>query len=164
MEEQDFNSIFRFSWFDTIWFYSPSSSFPRDKKKAGCFLDIVDSTGDRFSNEILPVDIENKIPIYRNPVILVRSVVRSRSLDSTHALSCAESQADFKFYSRSGLNFFGREETAASPCDLTDKSQISSIPLRIPPIFTHIDSDINEHDIDQPLSLSNESFLEESSD
>ena len=32
------------------------------------------------------------------------------------------------------------------------------------PIFTHVDNNIDEHDIDQPLSLTNKRFLEESSD
>ena len=49
-------SIFRFAWFEPIWFYSPSSSFPRDKMKAGYFLDVADCTGDGFSYEILPVN------------------------------------------------------------------------------------------------------------
>ena len=34
----------------------------------------------------------------------------------------------------------------------------------ISPIFTHVDKNIDEHDIDQPLSLTNTLFLEDSSD
>ena len=56
-------SIFRFSWSEHIWFYNLSSSFPGGKMEAVYFLDISNNTGDGFSYEILPVDIENNIPI-----------------------------------------------------------------------------------------------------
>ena len=39
-------SIFRFSCFEPIWFYSPSSSFSRDKMESSYFFDIADNTGD----------------------------------------------------------------------------------------------------------------------
>ena len=155
-------SIFRFAWFEPIWFYSPSSSFPRDKMKAGYFLDVADCTGDGFSYEILPVNEKGKIPIHRNPVTLIRSVVRGRALNSTQAPSCVESKAGFKFFNRSGVELFGTEETT-SPCDLGGKSQIPSLPPNIPPMSTPVNSDIDEHDIDQPLSLTNKLFLEEAS-
>ena len=57
----------------------------------------------------------------------------------------------------------GTEETIAISCDLTDKSQMSSLPPSIPSIFTHVDSDINECDIYKPISLTNKLFLEKSS-
>ena len=76
-EETGDISIFRFFWFETIWFYNPSSSFPRDKIEAGYLLDITDNTGDEFSYEILLVNTANKTPKYRNPVTFIRSGVRS---------------------------------------------------------------------------------------
>ena len=86
--------------------------------EAGYLLDIADNTGDVFSYEILPENTANKIPIHRNPVTLIRSVVRSRELDSTHAPSCVESQAGFKFYNRSDDELFGADETKHSPYSL----------------------------------------------
>ena len=117
--------------------------------EAGYFLDIADNTGDDFSYEILPVNTENRIPIYRNPLILVRSVVRSRALDSTHVARCVKPQTGFKFYNRSGEELFGTEETNTSSCDLNEnKFQKLSLSPSIPLIFTYVDNDINEHDID----------------
>ena len=89
--------IFWFSWFEPIWFYNPSSSFPRDDIEAGFFLNIADNTGYGVSYKILLLDTVKKIRKYRNPVTLIISVVRSWVLDSTHAPSRVESQACFKF-------------------------------------------------------------------
>ena len=83
--------------------------------EARYLLDITDDTRDRFFYEILPVNIVNKIPIYRNPVTLVRNVVHNRELESTHAPNCIESQAGFKFYNRSCEKLFGTEETNKIP-------------------------------------------------
>ena len=91
----------------------------------------------------------------------------SRALDSTHAPNYVESQAVFKFYNRSGEKLFGTEETDANPCDLnpiSNKLQKACLSPSISPIFTHVEDHIDEHNIDQPLSLTNELFLEESSD
>ena len=55
-------SIFRFFWFESIWFYNPSSSLPRDKMEADYFLDIADNTGDGYLYEILPVDTLTRNP------------------------------------------------------------------------------------------------------
>ena len=48
----------------------------------GFFLDITDNTGDGFSYEILPVQDIDNITTQRNPVIMVRSVARSRGISS----------------------------------------------------------------------------------
>ena len=70
-------SIFRFYWFEPIWLYNPSSSFPMNEIEADFFLNITDNTGYGFSYEILTVSIVNKTPKHRNLVALTRSVVRS---------------------------------------------------------------------------------------
>ena len=64
-------SIFRFSWFEPVWFYYPSVSFTKDKMEPGFFLDLADNTGDGFSYEILPVSSYKDIPSRRKPVTLV---------------------------------------------------------------------------------------------
>ena len=109
-------SIFRFSWFEPIWFYNPSVSFPKDKIQPGFFLDIAENTGDGFSYEILPVLLIKDIPIRRNPVTLVRSVVRQRNLvTSDDAPRCVKSLTGFKFFNRNGDELFGTEEVDTTP-------------------------------------------------
>ena len=44
----------------------------------GFFLDLADNTGDGFSYELLPAFSFKDIPQRRNPVTLVRCVVRPR--------------------------------------------------------------------------------------
>ena len=57
----------------------------------GIFLDLVENTGDNFSYVILPVNKYCDIPLRRNPVTLVRSVVRSRDIMSSDTPNCVES-------------------------------------------------------------------------
>ena len=64
-------SIFRFYWFEPIWFYNPQSSFSKDKMEPCFFLDLADNTGDNFSYVVLPVKDRSNIPLYRRPVTLV---------------------------------------------------------------------------------------------
>ena len=76
----------------------------------GFFLDITDNTGDGFSYEILPVKDVKDIPLQRNPVTLVRSVVRSRNLDSLTIHSCRVSPIGFQSFNRDGIELFRTEE------------------------------------------------------
>ena len=76
---------------------------------------VADNTGNGVLYEILPVDTANKIPKRRNPVTLIRSVVRRWELDSTYAPSCIESHAGFKFYDRSGDALFMKKATKTVP-------------------------------------------------
>jgi hypothetical protein len=109
-------SIFRFAWFEPIWFYNPAVSFPKDKMQPGFFLDIAENTGDGFSYEILPVLLIKDILIHRNPVTLVQSVVRQRSLVTSNDVpSCVESHNGFKFYNRNGDELLGTEEVDTTP-------------------------------------------------
>ena len=112
--ETGYISIFRFPWFAPIWYYDPSLSFPHDKMRPGFFLDIADNTGDGFSYEILPVKLIKNIPTYRNPVTLVRNVVRLRDLESSEVPKCTRTQDGFIFTNRSGDELFGSEEAVSS--------------------------------------------------
>ena len=56
--------VFRFYWFELIWFYSPQSSFPKDKMEPGFFLDLANITGDNFSYVVLPVKYWYDIPLH----------------------------------------------------------------------------------------------------
>ena len=67
--------IFRFSWFEHIWFYNPAVSFTMDKMEPGFFLDLADNTGNGFSYEILSVLLYKDIPRCCNPVTLIQPVI-----------------------------------------------------------------------------------------
>ena len=71
-------SIFRFSWFQPVWYYSPSLSFLQDRMEPGFFLKLEDNTGDSFAYEILPAKEYKDIPLNCAPKVLVRCIVRER--------------------------------------------------------------------------------------
>ena len=73
-------SHFCFSWFQPVWFYNPSQSFPHDKMGKGFFLGVAERTGDGFSYVILSISDYNDIPLDARPVTLVCSVVGARDV------------------------------------------------------------------------------------
>ena len=113
-------SVFRFRWFQPIWYYSPDTSFPEDKMFPGFFLGVAPNVGDGFSYHILPncKDYAD-IPTHRNPTVIVRSVVRSceieDSLDS--APICQQGTDGFKFFNAEGEELIGSEELIQAPDD-----------------------------------------------
>lgn len=157
-------SIFRFSWFEPILFYNPAISFPKDKMEPVFFLDLANNTGDGISYEILPVRHFTEIPLRRNPVTLIRSVVRPRTIGSPFAPSCRVSPDGFKFFNRLGEELFGSEETEPSlpPTDapLLDNSDTMDVDINIDPILP-LDNMKAAHEIADPPTLSKNLFVEE---
>ena len=129
----------------------------------GFFLDIADNTGDDFSYEILPVKDIGNIPIQRNPVNLVRSVVRSRDIASNDTPSCQVTPIGFQIYNKYRIELFALEEDEASHTDLPVGTPIQPYPPCGSPIsqFYQSNETIVEIDIDGPLSRSNILFREE---
>ena len=78
------------------------------------FLDITENTGDSFLYEIILVKDIKDISLQRNPVTLVRSVVRSRKIDSLTIPSCRVSPIGYQFYNRDSIELFGKEDVEAS--------------------------------------------------
>ena len=76
-------SIFRFTWFQPIWYYNPTLSFPQDRMSPGFFLKLAENIGDGFAYHVLPAKNINDIPSYRKPIVLERCVVRPRDLSSS---------------------------------------------------------------------------------
>jgi len=113
-------SIFRSPWFTPIWFYCPTLSFPQDKMLPGFFLDIAENTGNGFSYVILPVNNISDIPTARNPVTLVRSVVRKRDLSVDTAPRCVQTREGFKFYNRDDVELLGDGELDIVDDDLNE--------------------------------------------
>ena len=90
-------SIFRFSWFQPVWYYNPTLSFPQDRMSPGFFLKIAENTGDGFAYHVLPAKNINDIPSYHNPVVLVRCVVRPRDMFSFDVFRCSKDVYGLKF-------------------------------------------------------------------
>jgi len=91
----------------------------------GFFLGIAENTGDRFSYVILPANNRNDIPVTRNPVTLVRSVIRKRNISSDSAPRCVQSREGFHFFTRDDVELFGDEELDMVDADLDDYLSVS---------------------------------------
>ena len=95
-------SKFRFAWFQPVWFYSPTLSFPKDRMEPGFFLKLADNTGDGFAYEILPVKNYEDIPLRRNPTVLVRCVVREREYGNDRSPIYREKNNELTVYNSEG--------------------------------------------------------------
>ena len=102
-------SRFCFWWFQPVWYYSPTASFPKDKMEPGFFLDLADNIGDRFAYAILPVKDVKDIPLGHNHTTLTRCVVRARDLTCPDVPLCQEECNGFHFYNVAGKEIFGSE-------------------------------------------------------
>ena len=132
----------------------------------GFFLDIADNTGDTFSYIVLPVKYWNEILVHRYPTTLVRSMLRSRIIDSPDSPTCVNSPEGFKVYNRHREELFGTEEMethpqpAIEPVSLTVNDDIIEANLTSP---TAPDNNmgVSEHDIEGPMSLYTSLLVEE---
>ena len=92
-------------------------------------------------------------------------MLRSRVVDFFDTSRCVESKVDFKCYNRSCDELFGIEDINHSPYSLNPIYTSSQVePYLTPtttPVSQHVDMDVDEYDIDKPLSLFNTFFLEE---
>ena len=105
-------SIFKLAWFQPIWYYDPDLSFPQDKMNPGFFLKLAENTGNGFAYVVLPAKTVEYIPRRRNPVTLVRSVVRSMDLSSSNVSRCIKDVAIFKFMNADGDELFVDTESS----------------------------------------------------
>jgi transposase InsO family protein len=71
-------SVFRFAFWEPIWYYCPRQSFPHPKMLRGRFLGIAQNVGDAFCFLILTVPDPDSNEV---PQVLSRSVIRSRYYD-----------------------------------------------------------------------------------
>ena len=76
----------------------------------GFFLCLAENTGDGFAYVVLPGTKYKDIPLYRNPVTLVRCVVRSRDLSSCNIPRCVKNDKGFTFLTDDGVELLGEEE------------------------------------------------------
>ena len=88
----------------------------------GFFLCLAENTGDGFAYVILPAKEYKDIPLRRNPITLVRCVVRSRDLSSEFAPRCIkEDDEQFKFFNSEGVELFGENELESDPDNKTSE-------------------------------------------
>ena len=93
------------------------------------------------------------IPLQRNPVILVRSVVRSRKLGSNNQSTCRISPNGFQFYDKNSIELFRTEEEDASHVNTTQDDLDEDVHGPCEPIYPSVsqaNEDIEEQDIDRP--------------
>ncbi len=111
-------SIFRFPWFSPVWYYDPAASFPHGKMLPGFFLGVAESVGDGFSYIILPCEKYEDIPTRRNPITLIRSVVRKREINASPDATpiCQEVLDGFKFTNIHGEELTG-DDLAVAPSE-----------------------------------------------
>jgi hypothetical protein len=76
-------SVFRFTFWEPIWYYAPRQSFPKPKMLKGRFLGVAPNVGDAFCFLVL-TDPEGD-GLSELPQVLARSVIRRRFLRSTSA-------------------------------------------------------------------------------
>ena len=153
-------SIFKLYWFEPIWFYNPQSYFSKDKMEPGFFLDLADNTCDTFSYVVSPVKDVSDIHLYRRPVTLVRSVARSRKIDSTDEPTCYKISDGFKVSSRHEEELYWTEEvelTHRHSSFTTDLSCLNDEKKRLPTPLPNLKHNlgIDNNVIDNPMSLSN---------
>lgn len=75
-------SVFRFVFWEPLWYYDPRRGFPKSKMRKGRFLGIATNVGDAFCFLVL---VEPDTPGGR-PQVLARSVVRRRTPDEDERL------------------------------------------------------------------------------
>ena len=77
----------------------------------GFFLKLAENTRDDFVYHVLPAKDIKDIPRHRNPVVLVRCVVRPRDLSSSETPRCSKDVDGFKFCNTDGEELFSSVET-----------------------------------------------------
>ena len=145
-------SIFRFAWFQPVWYYNPTLSFPQDKMSPGSFLKITENTGDGFAYHVLPAKDITDIPRYRSPVVLVRCVVRPRNLSSSDAPRCSKDVDGFKFTNANGDELFAdvEDDTNLAEQELVDEElsrsqQMSDTSTGLHPVENHTSETEHSH-------------------
>jgi hypothetical protein len=68
-------SVFRFPFYCPVWFYTPQSSFPKQRMMPARFLGIAQNSGDAFTYIIVTTPSPDSKEL---PVVLTRSVIRRR--------------------------------------------------------------------------------------
>lgn len=104
-------SVFRFSWFQPVWYFHKQASFPHSVMEPGFFLNVAENTGDGFAYVILPGKEYSDIPTSGRLDILVRGVVRARDIASfSGPPRVVEDGVNLRFLDSEGHELIGDDE------------------------------------------------------
>ena len=104
-------SVFRFQWFQPVWYFHKQAQFPTSVMQPGFFLNVAENTGDGFSYVILPVKDYSDIPTDSSIQTIVRGVVRTRDISSTSPPPrVVEEGCNIRFYDWQNNELFGDDE------------------------------------------------------
>jgi hypothetical protein len=90
-------SVFRFTFWSPVWYYSPSVPFPKSKMLPGRFIGIAQNTGDVFCFLVLTEPDESG-----TQSVIARSVVRRRFLREEPPIVEETAMATLRFYKSDG--------------------------------------------------------------
>jgi hypothetical protein len=95
-------SVFRFVFWEPIWFYNPRRAFPKSKMLKGRFLGIARNVGDAFCYLILTQPDDDSTS--ETPQVLARSVIRRRFVREEAPLVDSNDTCDsIIFYKSDGI-------------------------------------------------------------
>ena len=78
----DISNLLQFHWYESVYYYDPSSPYPLPKEKVGRFLGVAENVGDTLTYKILTSDTQE---------VIYRSVVRP--IDAENANLRADEQS-----------------------------------------------------------------------
>ncbi len=119
-------SVFRFTFWEPIWYYAPRQAFPKPKMLKGRFLGIAPNVGDAFCFLVL-TDPEGD-GLDHLPQVLARSVIRRRFLRATPADSSTDPDLNQESGECATISFYMNDErtvlqdppASAEECDNVD--------------------------------------------
>ena len=95
-------SVFRFVFYEPVWYYNPRQAFPRPKMLKGRFMGIAQNVGDAFCYLIL-TQPENDSD-GETPQVLARSVIRRRYVrEESPVIAIDDNSNSITFYRSDGV-------------------------------------------------------------
>lgn len=153
-------SMFRFVFWEPIWYYNPRQTFPRSKMLKGRFLGIAQNVGDAFCFLILTIPEDGD---ETSSQVLARSVVRRRfaSEEAPVVANLRSAPDSFIIYKSDGVTPLDDWLPSSTDDDQLDDI-VSPEEARLPALRGN-DDDVGETFLsDLPMGVSEESAFESS--
>lgn len=120
-------SVFRFVFWEPIWFHQPRQSFPNPKMSKGRFLGIAANVGDAFCYLILTEPDETETNA--RPQVLARSVIRRRYSDSLTSRELETTRSDhLSCLAGDHLTFYCNDEVTVLEDPPADSEELEMMP------------------------------------
>jgi len=130
-------SVFRFVFWQPVWYYNPRRGFPLSKMSKGRFLGIAKNVGDAFCYLIL---IEPSAPT-ETPQVIARSVVRSRTLLDDEVPLCGKRSGKLIIYKSDGVTPLPDVECEDTLNDVELSNAVEEMDLRNPGLSSDASTD-----------------------